>query len=88
VIYASANRDEREWHKPDTFDIRHDANRQLGFGQGAHACAGQGLARLETSAILQALVDRVDGIELTAEPTWAVNNIIRRHERMPLKLIP
>jgi cytochrome P450 len=70
------------------FDIRRDANRQLGFGQGAHACAGQGLARLETSAILQALVDRVDGIELTAEPIWAVNNIIRRHERMPLKLIP
>jgi cytochrome P450 len=88
VIYASANRDEREWHEPDMFDIRRDANRQLGFGQGAHACAGQGLARLETSAILQALVDRVDGIELTAEPTWAVNNIIRRHERMPLKLIP
>jgi cytochrome P450 len=87
VIYASANRDEREWHAPDMFDIRRDANRQLGFGQGAHACAGQGLARLETSAILQALVDRVDGIELTAEPTWAVNNIIRRHERMPLKLI-
>lgn len=88
VIYASANRDEREWENPDTFDIRRDANRQLGFGQGAHACAGQSLARLETLAMLQALVDRVDRIELTAEPTWALNNIIRRHERMPLKLIP
>jgi cytochrome P450 len=88
VIYASANRDEREWDDPETFDIRRDANRQLGFGQGAHACAGQSLARLETSAVLQALLDRVDRIELTAEPTWALNNIIRRHERMPLKLIP
>jgi cytochrome P450 len=27
VIYASANRDEREWIQPDTFDIRRDANR-------------------------------------------------------------
>jgi len=88
VIYASANRDEREWDAPDTFDIRRDANRHLGFGQGAHACAGQSLARLETSAMLRALVDRVDRIELTAEPTWAINNIIRRHEHLPLKLIP
>jgi cytochrome P450 len=88
VIYASANRDEREWDNPDTFDIRRDANRHLGFGQGAHACAGQGLARLETSAMLRALLDRVDRIELTAEPTWALNNIIRRHEHLPLKLVP
>jgi cytochrome P450 len=88
VMYASANRDEREWDDPDTFDIRRDANRHLGFGQGAHACAGQSLARLETTAMLRALLDRVDKIELTAEPTWALNNIIRRHERMPLRLIP
>jgi cytochrome P450 len=87
VIYASANRDEREWDDPDTFDIRRDANRHLGFGQGAHACAGQSLARLETSAMLRALLDRVDRIELTAQPTWALNNIIRRHEHLPLKLI-
>ena len=40
------------------------------FGQGAHACAGQSLARLETSAMLRAMVDRVDRVELTAQPTW------------------
>jgi cytochrome P450 len=87
VIYASANRDEREWEQPDRFDVRRDANRQLGFGHGSHACAGQGLARLETAAMLRALVERVDRIELTAPPTWAINNIIRRHECLPLKLI-
>jgi cytochrome P450 len=87
VIYASANRDEQEWDKPDVFDVRRDATRQLGFGHGAHACAGQGLARLETEAMLRALVERVERIELTASPTWAINNIIRRHERLPLKLI-
>jgi cytochrome P450 len=87
VIYASANRDEREWEQPDVFDIRRDANRQLGFGQGAHACAGQSLARMETAAMLRALVERVDRIEPTGQPTWAINNIIRRHEHLPLKLI-
>jgi cytochrome P450 len=87
VIYASANRDEREWDRPEVFDVRRDATRQLGFGHGAHACAGQGLARMETEAMLRALAQRVDRIELTCAPTWAVNNVIRRHERLPLKLI-
>jgi cytochrome P450 len=87
VVYASANRDEREWENPEVFDIRRDAGRHVGFGHGAHACAGQGLARLETTAMLRALLERVDRIELTGTPTWAVNNIIRRHERLPLKLI-
>jgi cytochrome P450 len=87
VLYASANRDEREWDQPDVFDVRRDATRQLGFGHGAHACAGQGLARMETEAMLAALAERVDRIELTSSPTWAINNIIRRHERLPLKLI-
>lgn len=86
VMYASANRDDTEWDAPDTFDIRRDAGRQLGFGNGAHACAGQGLARLETTAILQALLDRVDRIDIAGEPTWAVNNIIHRHEHLPVTL--
>jgi cytochrome P450 len=87
VMYASANRDEREWNDPHVFDIRRDAGRQIGFGQGAHACAGQALARLETTALLRALAERVDRIEVTAPPTWAINNIIRRHERLPLRLL-
>ncbi|BAX94649.1 cytochrome P450 [Mycobacterium shigaense] len=88
VMYASANRDEHEWVQPEVFDIRRDAGRQIGFGQGAHACAGQGLARLETAAMLHALIDRVDRIEVAGTPTWAINNIIHRHQTLPLKLIP
>jgi cytochrome P450 len=88
VMYASANRDEREWEEPAVFNIRRDAGRQIGFGQGAHACAGQSLARLEITAVLSALIERVERIEVTGSPTWAINNIIHRHERLPLKLIP
>lgn len=86
VMYASANRDELEWRDPETFDIRRDAGRHVGFGNGAHACAGQGLARLETSAMLNALLDSVQRIEVVGEPTWAVNNIIHRHEHLPVRL--
>jgi cytochrome P450 len=88
VLYASANRDEREWAAPDAFDIRRDANRQLGFGYGTHACAGQGLARLEMQAMLGALVNQVGRIELTGRPAWGLNNVIRCYKRLPLRLIP
>jgi cytochrome P450 len=88
VMYASANRDENEWDKPEVFDIRRDAGRQIGFGNGTHACAGQGLARMETAAMLRALLERVDSIEVAGQPVWAVNNIIHRHRYLPLKLIP
>ncbi|MFG3619399.1 cytochrome P450 [Nocardia sp. NPDC047654] len=88
VMYSSANRDPLEWDSPDTFDIRRDASRQLGFGHGTHGCAGQGLARLETQAILAALLERVERIEITGRPQRAMNNIIHRFENLPLQLIP
>ena len=87
VMYASANRDELEWDRPEVFDVTRDAGRHLGFGQGAHACAGQALARLEASEFLTALIARVARLELTGTPEWALNNIIRRHRRVPLRLI-
>ena len=87
VLYASANRDPREWEDPDAFDIRRDAARQLGFGHGTHGCAGQGLARLETTAVLRALVDRVAHIRPAGKPEWTMNNIIHRFGRLPLELV-
>lgn len=86
VLYASANRDELVWDNPDAFDIHRDASAQLSFGRGSHACAGQGLARLETDALLSALVERVERIEPLGAPQWARNNLIRCHRSLPLRL--
>lgn len=88
VMFASANRDERVWSDPDRFDITRDASRQLGFGHGVHACAGQGLARMEIEAMLRSLLRHVDGIELDGAPELALNNVIRRFETLPLHLVP
>jgi cytochrome P450 len=87
VFYASANRDARRWDEPDRFDVTRDATGQLGFGQGTHGCAGQGLARLETQSILKALLVRVERIELTGTPEWGVNNIIHKLDRLPVRLV-
>ena len=61
VFYASGNRDERRWPNPDTFDIsRRHTSEQLAFGTGRHICLGNHLARLEMTAILEAMLDEVE----------------------------
>ncbi|AJW41125.1 cytochrome P450 hydroxylase [Rhodococcus sp. B7740] len=87
VVYASANRDEREWDNPDAFDVTRDAARQLGFGSGAHGCAGQGLARLEAQTMLRVLARRVERFVPSGTPKRAVNNVIHRYEKLPLTLV-
>ncbi len=88
VIYASANRDDRFWSNPDDFDITRDSTAHVGFGYGVHSCAGQGLGRMETTAILSALLDRVERIDRRGPGERATNNVIFRWEKLPLRLAP
>ena len=85
IFYAAANRDERRFARPDEFDIRRsNAGEHLGFGLGAHSCAGQGLARMEAHAVLRAVVDQVESLELSGAPTPALNNIINAWATLPV----
>lgn len=85
MVYASANRDERHWKDPDTFDVtRSNANTHVGFGHGIHGCVGQGLARLEGHSLLNALVRKVARIEV-GQPTWRVHNTIRAMTTLPVE---
>ena len=84
VIYASANRDERKFERPDEFDVtRRDAVHQLGFGIGEHGCAGQGLARMETESLLAALARSVTRFHV-GTPERALNNLIRAFGTLPV----
>ena len=84
VLHASANRDHRHFERADEFDItRHNAGEHIGFGYGLHACAGQGLARLQSHAVLEALIAQVDTIEL-GEPVRGLNNLINGFESLPV----
>ncbi|ORA26278.1 cytochrome P450 [Mycobacterium aquaticum] len=86
ILYASANRDERQWDRPDSFDVTRNAAGQLGFGYGAHSCGGQGLARIEIESLLLALTQRVSRFVLTGEPVRAVNNAIRAFRSVPVRI--
>lgn len=67
LVVAAANRDERRYADPDRFDITRDNADHLAFGHARHACAGMGLARLQMTALLEALVERVKRIEVLRE---------------------
>ena len=58
VSLTAANRDPAAYPDPDTFAIaRLDARTHVAFAQGPHACVGLHLARLETLAALDAVLD-------------------------------
>ena len=63
--YAAASRDPRAFDDPDAFRLdRPDPRRHLGFGWGTHLCVGAPLARLEATAGLNAVLDRISQMEL------------------------
>ncbi len=62
--FPSANRDERVFKNPYTFDIRRSPNEHIAFSKGEHFCAGAHLARLELRLMLQSLLNRTKQIEL------------------------
>jgi cytochrome P450 len=87
VLYASANRDERKWDRPDEFDVtRGNAGEMLGFGYGVHSCAGQELAKMEIEFLLTALARSVPGFRL-GEPQRALNNVIRAFAALPVAVV-
>jgi cytochrome P450 len=59
MCWASANRDESVFDRPDEFDIRRKPNRHLTFGIGAHHCLGRNLTRLEARICMEEVLNRL-----------------------------
>lgn len=89
LFMGAANRDPRKWGEDaDAFDLERNASGHVAFGMGLHQCVGQPIARAEIELMLQALIKRVDRIELTGEATPWIHNVLRGFARMPLRLVP
>ncbi|MFT5711125.1 MAG: cytochrome P450 [Halioglobus sp.] len=63
-LYASANRDEREFEQPEQFQLHRQSKRNLSFGAGLHFCLGQHLARLEGRIILEEIFAALNEFEV------------------------
>jgi hypothetical protein len=66
-LYASANRDEREFADPDRFDVGRRPQRILSFGAGTHQCLGTHVARMEGRLTLESILSRIPDYEVDLE---------------------
>lgn len=57
VWFAAANRDQRVFTDPDTFDIERTPNPHIALGHGIHFCLGAPLARVELRIALRRLLE-------------------------------
>jgi cytochrome P450 len=90
VSIAAANRDPAVFADPDRFDIRRvNARQNLGFARGPHFCPGAQLARTETCAAIEAMLDQLPGVRLDQEQPASPQGLVFRkpptlHVRWPL----
>jgi cytochrome P450 len=61
---GSANHDETRWDNAEAFDIFRPAIPHIAFAHGPHMCLGMHLARLETRALVNRVLDRLPGLAL------------------------
>jgi cytochrome P450 len=79
VSLAGANRDPAVFPDPDRYDVRRAGlGGQLAFAHGPHFCFGAPLARLETHAVLTALLERLPGLGLDPARPHAPRGLVFR----------
>jgi cytochrome P450 len=89
LLWGSANRDAKEFAKPDEVDLgRRLPRRHVAFGRGIHHCVGAHLARIEARSVLTVLLSQTRSIALVDErqPRWAESLLVRRHKELPVRL--
>ncbi len=87
INYVAANHDPAQFPEPRKFDAAREANRHAAFGAGAHQCLGLHLARLEMRILFDALLDRIDSVELAGKPKRAKSTFVGGLKTLPLRLV-
>jgi cytochrome P450 len=67
VNWISANRDERIFENPDSFQLERDQSKNLLYGAGIHVCPGAPLARLEMRAFMEELLSSASDLATIPE---------------------
>ena len=84
MIFASANRDPREFDQADRLVLTRDGSRNLAFGEGVHFCLGMPLARLEARAGISELMSMMPEFESAGAPQRYPSHVIRGYESIPV----
>src|SRR5690606_20061948 len=85
LCYASGNRDEDIFDEPDRFKIDRTPNRQLAFGNGAHVCIGQHLARMELRILFEELLPRLKSVHIDGEARMSESFFVNGLKSLPIR---
>ena len=77
--------DQEAFDQPDHFLLRRNTSRSALFGQGAHACPGQHLARLEMRIFFEELLPRLERIEIAGRPRRSASIFIGGPKTLPIR---
>lgn len=85
---GAANRDPRVFDRPDEFNYERpvDASRNLTFGLGTHACAGQLIARAEAEVIMGMVAERFTKVTLLELPKQVRTDRLAVYETLAVAL--
>lgn len=86
MVYASANRDEDVWDRPDEYDVTRSFDQDhQSFGHGEHSCPGALLARTDATIIFERLLARFPDWELAGAPQRWANPFLQGLGALPLR---
>ena len=88
LLYASANRDERQYGpEAGRLDVTRRPRNILTFSHGAHHCLGAAAARMQSRVALTELLARCPDFEVDESGiVWAGGNYVRRPVSVPVTL--
>ena len=82
LMFGSANRDEKHFAAPDTFDLSRDTSKSVAFGAGPHFCAGAWASRAMVADVaLPTVFARLKNLHLVEDPPvrvvgWAFRGLL------------
>lgn len=84
-LWASGNRDEREFDEPERFDVQRHLPRTLSFGGGTHRCVGANLAELQGRVLFEELLRRAPDYDVDESGVEVPRNaFFHAFSRMPV----
>ena len=86
LMIGAANRDPRQFPRPNRFTIGREPNAHIAFGHGIHFCIGAALARVEARVALTRFLERVP--RFTVAGKWEPQPGFHVHgpTRLPIRL--
>jgi cytochrome P450 len=85
--FASGNRDEQIFERPNEMDVTRSPNEHMSFGRGGpHMCLGNALARIELRVMFEDLIGRISTVKRLEEIDYLRSNFVHGIKRMQVDI--